>query len=157
MSSVTLWIESAFTLDPFALQLHCGRQLQDFSHGLTGRLDPPGHHGHHAVEIPFYFPWGWRNSCGSTQGKDYPDFIGEPLTTGIVVHFLLRNSITEVDQYLANVKFCLALFCLHLSRADDSVLFSAWVGLSTFSPSKSIPETVLSGSRTCCSRWLHVA
>ena len=63
MSSVTLWTESAFTLDPLALQLrrhpvrswHYGRELQDFSHGLTGRLPPPEQHGHHAVQIQIYF------------------------------------------------------------------------------------------------------
>ena len=60
---------------------------------------------------------------GSIQGKDYPDFIGEPLTKGIVVPCLLRNSITEVDQYLANVKFCFATFGLHPSRAVGSVPF----------------------------------
>ena len=59
--------------------------------------------------------------AGSIRREDYPDFIGEPLTKGIVVPFLLRNSITEVDQYLANVKFCFAPFRLHLSRADGTV------------------------------------
>ena len=60
---------------------------------------------------------------GSIQGKDYSDFIGEPLAKWIVAPFLLRNSITEVDQYLANVKFCFATFGLHPSRADGSVPF----------------------------------
>ena len=146
MPFVALWIESAFTLDPLALQLRCyavgswyyGRELQDFSHGRPGRLPPPGQHERHAVQIQIYFTWGWRRqlflSFWVDSKKDYPGFIGEPLTKGIVVPFLRRNSITDVDQYLANVKFCFAPFCLHLSRADGSVPSSVWVWFSTLVP-----------------------
>ena len=83
---------------------------------------------------------------GRSEDKDYPDFIGEPLTKGIVVSFLLRNSITDVDQYLANVKFCLAPFCLHLSRADDSVPFLCSGVALYLGPGSAIPATLLSGS-----------
>ena len=65
-----------------------------------------------------------------------------PLTKGIVVSFMLRNSITEVDQYLANVKFCLAPFCLHLSRADGSVPFPCSSVALYLGPGSAIPETL---------------
>ena len=84
--------------------------------------------------------------AGSIQGKDYPDVIGEPLTKGTVVPFLLRNSITEVDQCLTNVKFCLAPFCWHLSRADGSIPFLCSGGASSRGPGSAIPVTFLSGA-----------